>query len=317
MINIALLGFGTVGHACYQILQERKGLLDDQLEDSFQVKRILVRDIEKYRQEEAVNLMTTDIQEILDDPEINCIIELTGAVEDLIDPIKAAMDKKIHIITANKALVSRYMEELEEAAERNGVLLRFDAAVAGAIPLIESLKKMSLLNEITSIEGVLNGTCNFILSKMEDGKDYHSALQEAQELGFAEADPTADVEGYDTMRKIRICSSIAFRSPVLEEDIDCKGISELKKEAVQKANEEGKRIKLVARAMKSDEGIKVTVAPEPVDQKTILGGLKDGENAVIIRCSNAGTITLKGLGAGGRPTAFAVLSDFLSIYKKD
>lgn len=315
MIKIGLLGFGTVGHASYTILNERKEFIEKALGQEVQIVKILVRSIEKYRMEEASSLMTTDVDEIVEDSSIDVIIELTGGVDTMIEPIIKAMKSKKHIITANKALVSKYMEDLLEYANENKVAFQYEAAVAGTVPIIDPMKQIALLNDVSSIRGVLNGTCNFILQKMEEGMDYDQALREAQELGFAEADPTADVEGYDTMRKIRILASMAFHEPVVEDDIDCTGISHVSKEDVQEATKEGKRIKLIAHAQKNDQGIDVHVRPEAVDKNTILGRLENGENAVVVNCSNAGELVFEGLGAGGRPTAFSVLSDLLHIYK--
>lgn len=314
MITIGLLGYGTVGHASYAILEEEKESISKALGQDFQVKKILVTDAKKYRNEEAFNKMTTDVQEIVQDPEIDVIIELTGSVDDMIDPIKEALSTKKHLVTANKAMVSAYLRELTDLAKENDVAFLYEAAVGGAIPILKTLKHIAITNEISAIEGVLNGTCNFILSKMEEGMEYSAALSEAQELGFAEADPSADVEGYDTMRKIHILANIGFKKNISVDNIYREGITNLKHEDLQEAENKNQCIKLIAKATQQNDHITISVQPTPVDANSVLGGLKDGENAIIVHGSNSGPLIFKGFGAGGRPTAYAVLADLLTIY---
>lgn len=315
MINIGILGFGTVGRATYEILMEQKEEIENIIQDRISVRKILVRNLKKYKKEEAFHLFTDNIDEIVNDYKIDVIIELTGDVDNIYKPFTKAIKSRKNIITANKALVSKYMEELTELARKMDVKLRYEAAVAGAVPIIASIEKMAVLNDIESIEGVLNGSCNFILSKLEEGYDYDTALKEAQNLGFAEADPSEDVLGYDTMRKLRILSTIAFKESIKEEDISLEGINNIKSEDIENAKAKNKRIKLVGKAYKAGEKIVASVEPTLVDIDSILGKLDGGENAIIVNCSNAQELALKGLGAGGRPTAFSVLSDFISIYE--
>ena len=314
MINIGLLGYGTVGHASYAILQEERERISQALGQDFQVTKILVTDTEKYRTEDVFDRMTTNINEIVDDPEIAVIIELTGEVNDMIEPIKRAISSGKHLITANKALVSAHLQELTKLAKEKQVAFLYEAAVGGAMPILKTLKQVAITNEISAIEGVLNGTCNFILSKMEEGMEYATALSEAQELGFAEADPTADVEGYDTMRKIHILANIGFKQVIPASSIYREGITQLKHEDLQAAEEKNQCIKLLAKATQQNGHITISVQPTPVDAASILGRLKDSENAVIVRASNAGPLVFKAFGAGGRPTAYSVLTDLITIY---
>lgn len=315
MINIGLLGFGTVGSAVFTILEERKAELETCLRQKIRVKRVLVRNLAKYEDTTAFPLMTTEIAEIITDPEINVLIELTGNVAEMIEPLRRSLSAGRHLVTANKALLSKYLEELTDLAVKHGVAFRYEASVAGAIPIIILMKNISTLNEVLEIEGVLNGTCNYLLSRMESGLDYATALAEAQALGFSEADPSSDVEGYDTMYKLRILSSLAFKQPVLESDISCTGITGVTKTEIEQALAQGQRIKLVAKAARDEKGeIVATVRPTAVGRDQLLGSLNNGENAIILRTSNAGTLTFSGLGAGGRPTAFSVLSDLMQIY---
>lgn len=315
MIKIGLLGFGTVGKASYEIIQEQKSEIKEYLGQDVEVVKVLVRDLEKYKDEKDYEIFTEDVNEIIEDPEIDVIMELAGGAGEVVEYWKKAIKAKKNIITANKDLLSRHYEEMMELAAENDVKIRYEAAVAGTIPVIAPMEKIAALNEVESVQGVLNGTCNFILSKMEDGGDYDSALKEAQDVGFAEADPSADVDGYDTMRKIRILATMAFKEPVKEEDIELEGISKIKPEDIEAAKAKDMRYKLVAEAKREDGEIKASVKLREVPINSILGGLDGGENAVIIQCSNAQEIVLRGLGAGGRPTGFSVVSDLLTMYK--
>lgn len=314
VLNIAILGFGTVGRATYEILEEKKSEIEKIIKREIKLKKILVRDLQKYSSEKNFEIFTDKIEEIIADDEIELIIELTGEVDKMIEPMKTALSKRKNIITANKALVSKYMEELEEISKKYDSKIRYEAAVAGGIPIIYPLEKIVALNDVESIEGVLNGTCNFILSKMEEKKSYEEALKEAQRIGFAESDPTADVKGFDTMRKLRILSTIAFGKSVKEEEISLEGITEIKLPDIEKAAQKNMRYKLLASAKIEKGKIRASVKPTEISKDSIIGSLKGGENAVIIKASNVGELVFKGLGAGGRPTAFSVLSDFLNIY---
>ena len=214
MINLGLLGCGTVGSGVLEIFKERKEILEKYLGEPIAIKKVLVRNLENYKDRDDFHIFTDDIYSIIDDEEIETIIEVTGNIDKIFPAMLRAMENQKNIVTANKAMISKHMEELIEYANHHDVKFYYDAAVAGAVPIIESIKNIANLNEVKSIKGVLNGTCNFILSSMEEGKDYKSALQEAQDIGFAEADPTDDVEGFDTMRKLRILSTLAFKEKV-------------------------------------------------------------------------------------------------------
>lgn len=313
-LTIGLMGFGTVGRAVYTILNENKDQIEDQLGRKVSIKKILVRDLDKYQVEKDFVKFTDRPEDIVEDDDIDLVIELTGSVKSILGPIRKAIKSHKNIITANKALVSKYMEELTGLARQEEVKLEYEAAVGGAIPIINPLRKIATLNDVESIEGVLNGSCNFILSDMAKGRTYKEALKKAQDLGFAEADPSDDVEGLDTMRKLRILASIAFKSPLLEEDIELEGITGLSQRDVTRALKEGYSYKLIARADLSGGKIRAKVSPERLRKTSPLAQLDGGENMVIVRASNLGEVAFKGLGAGGRPTAFSVLSDLINIY---
>lgn len=315
MINIGLLGCGTVGNGVLEILNERKKSLQNLLGEEIGVKKVLVRNLDNYKDRDDFHLFTDNLYDIIDDEDIETIIEVTGDVGEIFQGVIKAMENQKNIVTANKALVSKYMEELIDFSDQYDVKFLYDAAVAGAVPIIETVKNIAELNEVKSIKGVLNGTCNFILSSMEEGNDYESALLEAQRIGFAEADPTNDVEGFDTMRKLRILSTLGFKEKVGEEDISLQGITKISIEDIQKLDKENKRYKLVASAYKENGKIIAKVEPTIVEKDSVLGGLVKGENAILIEGDNCGELVFKGAGAGGRPTAFAILTDVLNIYK--
>lgn len=308
-MKIALLGYGTVGSATFQLLEERKQQIEKAINDTIQIEKILVRNKKKYL--ELGDLVTDKISDLVMD-EYDLIIELTGAVDPIYPFIKEALGKGKDVITANKALVSKYFEKLHLAEKMGGGRLLYEAAVGGALPILSQIKTIVTLNEVETIEGVLNGTCNFILSHMEKGQDYEEALKEAQEKGFAEADPSADVDGWDTLRKISILSSLVFGRHIKEEEFTLEGITKVSQEELQQALEEGKRYKLMAIADKNEN---FTVGPKKVDKHSIFGQLEDGENAVLFSCSNAGSLAFKALGAGGKETAFSVLSDLIRLKK--
>lgn len=310
MINIGFIGFGTVLRATYEIMNERYNHIKDFIGDDFSIRKVVIRDPKKY--EDIKEIITTDIDDILKDDDIDIIFEATGQVEEIVDHVEQLLSKGKHVITANKALLSKHFERLNDACS-NDTKLKFEAAVAAALPIINQLDRIIALNDVNQIDAVLNGTCNYILSKMEAGLSYEQALKQAQELGYAESDPSADVDGFDTMRKLRILATIIFQEKIAEKDIECTGISNLSSQDIEEASKANKRFKLMARACK---GGPYRVGLDMINKDDLFAGLIDGENAIRLRTSNARDITFKGMGAGGRETAFAMLIDFLEIYKR-
>lgn len=317
MINIGLLGFGAVGTGVYEIFNEEREKIQKAIGEEFNIKKILVRNLEKRAYFKDFSLLTKDIEDIINDPEIDLIIEVTGDVEEIYPKILKAIRSQKNIITANKALVSKYYEDLLRVARDNKIKFLFDSAVGGTIPILEALKNITIGNEVESVLGVLNGTCNFILSKMEEGLSYDEALEIAKDLGFAEADPSADVDGHDTLRKLRILSTIAFNESVFEDEISLEGISKISLEDVKNLSKENKRYKLIGRAKKENGKIIASVRPEIVEKTSMVGTLFGGENIIIVKGNNCGEISFKGLGAGPRPTGYSIIGDFLNIYKVD
>lgn len=311
MINIGLLGFGTVAGAFYDLVEENKEALEKLTGQAIEFKKILVRNPEKYKR--CQDLLTTDPDEIFADEKINLIVEATGEVEKLYKPLESSLKNGVNIISANKALVSKYLQELLSASEVGQAQLKFEGAVGGALPILSQIDKLKAAGGVKSVKGVLNGTSNFILNQMEAGLGFEGALKLAQEKGYAEADPSADIDGIDTKRKLNILASLLFDQPFDEESIPTTGIRNISETEIKSALEKNKTIKLLAYG---DKDGKLYVRPEEVDKNSILGSLAGGENAVVIESTNAGEIVIKALGAGGRETAYSLVSDLIDIYRK-
>ena len=312
MINIGLLGFGTVAGAFYDLVEENKEALEKLTGQEIKIKKILVRNPEKYKR--CKDLLTTDPEEIFADEKINLIVEATGEVENLHKNIETALKNGVNVISANKALVSKYLQALLLACEKGKAQLKFEGAVGGAIPILSQIDKLKAAGGVKSVTGVLNGTSNFILNQMEEGLSFESALKLAQEKGYAEADPSADIDGIDTKRKLNILASLLFEKPFDEETIATEGIRNIDETHIKSALEKNKTIKLLAYG---DKDGNFYVRPEEVDRNSIIGSLAGGENAVVIETTNPGQIVLKALGAGGRETAYSLVSDLIDIYTID
>lgn len=310
MIHITLLGYGTVGKSIYKLLNDKKNEIEKLINNEYTIDKILVKTIDKHKSDDVFNLITNNINEVLSDENIDVLFDATNATAEIIKPILNSISNGKHFISANKALVSRYMVKLVECSDKSGSKFKYEASVAAAIPVLSAIKNISTLNTVTSIDAVLNGTCNYILSKMEEGLSYEDALLQAQKIGFAEADPSADVDGFDTLRKLRILTYLVFNKLISEDEIACKGISGISKEDIKKIKNSNLRYKLIAHS----DGNKAVVFPTLVEKDSILGGLNNGENAVIIKTVESGDFIWKGLGAGGHPTAFSMVSDFINIY---
>ncbi len=310
MVNIGLLGFGTVGQGIVDILNDKS---DKVLLKDLYIKKILVRRLEKQRQVKvSKDKLTLNPQEIIEDKEIDIIVEVTGDVDLGYKLIKKALKNKKHVVTANKALVSKHFEELTQLAEENHVYFLYEASVAGGVPILKSLKDQIKLNSISKIKGILNGTCNYILTRMtEDGLDYSQALKEAQDLGYAEADPTSDVKGIDTLRKLRILSTMALGASIREEDIICHGIDRLSALDIKLLKERNMVIKLMGETVEVDGGYKAIVQPKALRDDSYFAMISDAYNAVSIEGNFSGLLNFYGPGAGMHPTGNAVLTDLI------
>ncbi|AFZ43759.1 homoserine dehydrogenase [Halothece sp. PCC 7418] len=312
-LKIGLLGLGTVGTATASILlspESRHPLLK-----SIEIAKVGVKTVDKRRGVDfPEGVLTTDLEGIISDPEIDIVVELMGGLEPARSLILKAITNGKHIVTANKAVISRYGEEIYRAADTKGVYVLIEAAVGGGIPVIRPLQQALSVNQIQSILGIINGTTNFILTKMTaEGSDFADVLTEAQELGYAEADPSADVDGYDAADKITILATLAFGQQVNLDQVSCEGIRQVSAVDIQYAKQLGFEIKLLAIAQQEEKGLQVRVHPTLVPKSHPLASIDGVNNAVLLEGDPIGQVMFYGPGAGGGATASAVVSDVLNI----
>jgi homoserine dehydrogenase len=318
-IKIALLGLGTVGCGVAKILQSHGAEMAERAGCRLAFGRVADADLTRPR--DGVDLarlpLTSDAGQAIDDPSVQIVIELIGGLEPARTFILRALQAGKHVVTANKALLAHHGPELFEEARRNRVMLGFEAAVAGGIPLIRAVKDGLPANRILSAFGIVNGTCNYILSKMTDeGRDFAEVLKEAQAHGYAEADPTLDIEGLDSAHKLQILATLAFRTAVDLKDIYTEGIAAVTQQDVINATELGYRIKLLAIAKASDGALEVRVNPTMIPAGSPLAAVSGVFNAVFITGDNVGNLMFYGRGAGQLPTASAVWSDTIDIARR-
>ncbi|HAE63142.1 MAG TPA: homoserine dehydrogenase [Eubacteriaceae bacterium] len=318
-MKIALLGMGTVGTGVYEIINEEKGNYFANAQEKVNIKKVLVRDKKKKRKLDVPDDMLTDsFDEILNDEEIETIIFAMGGMEPEYTYMKEAMKSKKHVITANKAVVSEYLDTLLNLAEQNDVMFLFEASVGGGIPIITSLKETLKINRIDEIKGILNGTSNFILSKMSsEGRDFSQVLKEAQDLGFAEADPSADIDGFDVSRKLAILSSLAFGCHIKDEDIYKRGIREVSKSDMEMFDNLGYVLKYLAHSKMESDNYCATVEPVLLSSKNIMSNVNEEFNIVSIHGNIIGELQFYGKGAGKNATANAVVGDLLYIINNE
>lgn len=313
-IKAALLGMGTVGGGVYKLLERRRDEMPHKVSAELEISRILVRDMSKKREGVPQEILTDDWESILNDPDISIVIELMGGIEPARTYILQALESGKHVVTANKDLMASHGRELMDAAEKHGCDLQFEAAVAGGIPIIRPLKECLAGNEITEVMGIVNGTTNYILTKMtKEGMDFVDALKKAQELGFAEADPSADIEGLDAGRKMAILASIAFHSRVTFDDVDIKGITKITARDIQYATEFGYTLKLLGVARNTGGEMEVGVFPMMIPSTHPLANVNDSFNAVFVHGDAVDDAMFQGRGAGEFPTASAVLGDVIAV----
>ena len=313
-IYAALLGAGTVGGGVYKLLERRRDEMPDKIGAGLVIKKILVRDVKKQRDGIPQEKLTDRFEDILGDPEIDIVIELMGGIEPAKSYIEAALNAGKHVVTANKDLLAEYGFELTQMAAERKLDLRYEAAVAGGIPILTPLMTSLEGNDISEIMGIVNGTTNFILTKMtNENMDFDAALKEAQELGFAEADPTADVEGLDAARKVAILASLAFHSKVTFADVPTEGITKIRAKDISYAKEMGYVIKLIGIARKSEAGIEVGVSPMMIPKRHPLASVNDSFNAVFVHGDALDDAMFQGRGAGEFPTASAVTGDLIAV----
>ena len=313
-IKAALLGMGTVGGGVYKLLQRRKDEMPDKVQAELEISKVLVRSLGKKREGVPDEVLTDSWESIVNDPEISIVIELMGGIEPARTYILEALKAGKHVVTANKDLMAEFGRELMDTAAEHGCDLMFEAAVAGGIPIIRPLKECLAGNEITEVMGIVNGTTNYILTKMtKEGMDFDEALKKAQELGFAEADPTADIEGLDAGRKMAILASLAFHSRVTFKDVDIKGITKITAKDIHYAKEFGYTLKLLGVARNTDNEIEVGVFPMMIPSSHPLANVNDSFNAVFVHGDAVDDAMFQGRGAGEFPTASAVMGDLIAV----
>ncbi len=313
-INIGLLGAGVVGSGTIDLLARRGDQIARSVGARFAIRRILVRDPLRPRPVPIDrSLLTTDAASILDDPSIDIVVELIGGETPAVEYIAGALRRGKHVVTANKEVVAKHGSELLDLANRSNVNLFFEASVGGGIPVIAVLRHDLIANEITSLRAIINGTTNFILTAMEQGHGYEDALREAQRLGYAEADPTNDVDGTDATYKLAILSTLAFRTNVRPSQIEHFGIQRLSQKDFQYAAGMGYVIKLLAAADAGPNGIAASVRPTLIPTTHHLASVKGVFNAVLIDGDQVDKFMLYGRGAGARPTASAVVADLCAV----
>ena len=306
-LRIGIIGLGTVGSGVYKTLQEM---------DNIEVVKIAVKNINKPRSVEVPPTMLTDNPyDVINDSSIDVIVELIGGVNPAWDFISTAIQNGKHIVTANKELLAKKGEELFNLAEEHNRVVLYEAAIAGGIPIIMPIKTILAGNKIRKIHAILNGTTNYILTKMDtDGASYEDVLKEAQQLGYAETDPTGDVEGFDAAYKITTLATIAFKKRIKIENVYREGITKVRKEDMAKANEFGYKIKLIATAtIDENDNADVRVHPMLVSKDSMLAHIDYVKNAIAISGHPIGDIVLSGPGAGEFPTASSVVGDILAI----
>ena len=313
-IKVGLLGLGTVGGGTLTVLRRNATEITRRAGREIVVVKAAVRDLEKARALANGLPLTLDPFEIVDDPEIDIVVELIGGLSPAKELVMQAIANGKHVVTANKHLVAKHGNEIFAAAQAKGVMVAFEAAVAGGIPIIKALREGLTANRIEWLAGIINGTSNFILTEMRDkGAAFDDVLKQAQALGYAEADPTFDIEGIDAAHKLTILSAIAFGIPMQFDKAYTEGISKLTREDVQYAEELGYRIKLLGIARRAENGIELRVHPTLIPERRLIANVDGAMNAVLVKGDAVGPTLYYGAGAGAEPTASAVVADLVDV----
>lgn len=314
-LNIALLGLGTVGSGVVKIIEENRQQIKDTINKDIVIKHILVRDKSKKR---PLNIsqyhLTEDINDILNDNSIDIVVEVMGGIEPTVDWLRTALKNKKHVITANKDLLAIHLKLLEDLAEENGVALKFEASVAGGIPIVNAINNGLNANNISKFMGIFNGTSNFILSKMtHEQTTFKDALEEAQRLGFAEADPTDDVEGVDAARKVVITSYLSFNQVIKLNDVKLVGIGDITLADINAASALNYKIKLIGKGTYENGYVNASVEPTLIHKNHQLAAVENEYNAIYVIGDAVGDTMFYGKGAGSLATGSAVVSDLLNV----
>ena len=318
-VKIAILGFGNVGTGVWRILQENRKEIVKRSNYEIEVAKILVKNINKKRDINVPNgLLTDNIDDIINDESIKIVVELIDGTKEAKEYMIRAMKAKKHIVTANKLVIANWSEELFKTAEKENVLFYYEASVAGGIPIIREINESLTANRIEQIIGIINGTTNYILSKMTmDEISFDESLREAQEKGYAEADPTSDVDGFDAVYKLAIMSSLAFGTKVDHDCIYREGIRSISDIDIEYAKKLGYTIKLLAIAKEENNKLELRVHPTLIPSSHPMANVGDAFNAIMIKGNAVGELMLYGQGAGALPTGSAVIGDIISILRNN
>jgi homoserine dehydrogenase len=317
-MNVGLIGVGTVGGGTYKVLTENFHEIFHKTGIEIKVTLVADKNVALAKQLVGTSIpVVSDALELIDSKEVDIVVELIGGTGIAKDLVKQALLNGKHVVTANKALIALHGKELFAAAENNNVQLAYEAAVAGGIPIIKALREGLAANKIEWVAGIINGTTNYILTEMkENNLSFDVALKQAQELGFAEADPTFDIEGVDAAHKITIMASIAFGIPINFDGVFVEGISNLNQKDITYAEELGYRIKLLAIAKSEQDSVEIRVHPTLIPEKRLVANVSGPMNAVLVKGNMVGPTLYYGAGAGAEPTASAVVADIIDIARQ-
>ena len=316
-VRIGLLGLGTVGAGTVNVLSRNQTEIARRAGRNIKIVRASAKDLSKKRPCSLQGItLSADPFEVVDDPQVDIVVELIGGTDLAVELVSRAIENGKHVVTANKALIAANGNTLFDAARSKGVMVAFEAAVAGGIPIIKAIREGLAGNQIEWLAGIINGTGNFILSEMWDkGRDFDDVLAEAQALGYAEADPTFDVEGIDAAHKLSILAAIAFGNPLQFDKVYTEGISRITAEDIGYASELGYRVKHIGIARRTDKGVELRVHPTLIPQRQLLANVNGVQNAVLVHGDAVGATLYYGAGAGAEPTASAVVADVVDVVR--
>ena len=316
-VNIGLLGLGTVGGGTVSVLKRNASEITRRAGRDIQIRAASARDISRARLCDTQGIrLTTDSFDIVNDPDIDIVVELIGGLSPAKELVLAALENGKHVVTANKALIALHGNEIFAKAREKGLMVAFEAAVAGGIPIIKAIREGLAGNTVEWLAGIINGTCNFILTEMRDkGRDFADVLSEAQTLGYAEADPTFDVEGIDAAHKLTILASIAFGIPLQFDKVYVEGITGITAMDVNYAEALGYRIKLLGIARRAANGIELRVHPTLIPERRLIANVDGVMNAVLVKGDAVGPTLYYGAGAGAEPTASSVVADIIDVVR--
>jgi len=314
-INVGLLGIGTVGGGTFAVLKRNQEEITRRAGRGIVIKIIADRGVDKARRIAGDDtLITADGNDVVTHPDVSIVIELIGGLTTAKELILKAIENGKHVVTANKALLASYGTEIFAAAQKKGVMVAFEAAVAGGIPIIKALREGLTANRIEWIAGIINGTSNFILSEMRNkGLDFDTVLKQAQKLGYAEVDPTFDIEGTDAAHKITIMAAIAFGIPMQLDKAYTEGIAKLTREDIRYAEELGYRIKLLGITKRTSKGIELRVHPTLIPSRRLIANVEGVMNAIVVKGDAVGPTLYYGAGAGAEPTASSIVADLVDV----